>query len=122
MHFRFRNNLVQVIRTTYDTASKKPRTEIVGRLRRGDTAPDAELLAACTPEEVEEVRRWIAGSMKAHSVAAEHAARSLVEQMARANEWFASTPDKASARVLAGEVQQQWVKLRNQLHREGLLD
>lgn len=122
MHFRFRNNLVQVIRTTYDPASKKPRTEIVGRLRRGDTAPDAELLRACTPEEVEEVRRWIAGSMKAHSVAAEHAARSLVEQMARAHEWFASTPDKESARVLACEVQQQWVKLRNQLHRDGLLD
>lgn len=122
MHFRFRNNLVQVIRTTYDPASKKPRTEIVGRLRRGDTAPNAELLAVCTPEEVEEVRRWIAGSMKAHSVAAEHAARSLVEQMARAKEWFASAPDKESARVLACEVQQQWVKLRNQLHRDGLLD
>ena len=32
MHFRYRNNLIQVIRTTYDAAKKKPRTEIVGRL------------------------------------------------------------------------------------------
>jgi hypothetical protein len=122
MHFRLRNNLVQVIRTTYDPASKKPRTEIVGRLRRGDTEPDADLLATCTPDEVEEVRRWIASSMKAHAVAAEHAARSLAEQMARANEWFASAPDKEAARLLASDVQQQWVKLRHQFHRDGLLD
>jgi hypothetical protein len=122
MHFRHRNNLVQVIRTTYDPATKKPHTEIVGRLRRGDTAPDAELLAGCTPDEVEEVRRWIASSMKAHAVAAEHAARTLADQLSKASEWFTSTDDLDSARLLAGEAQQQWVKLRNQLRRAGLLD
>lgn len=122
MHFRFRNNLVQVIRTTYDPATKKPRTEIVGRLRRGETVPGAELIAACTSAEADEVRRWVASHMKADAVAAEHAARSLAEQMAKATEWFTSTKDEDSARLLAADLLQQWVKLRKQLHRDGLLD
>jgi hypothetical protein len=122
MHFRYRNNLIQVIRTIYDPATKKPRTEIVGRLRRGDLEPGAELLAACTPAEADEVRRWIASHMKADAVAAEHAARSLAEQMAKATEWFASTKDQDSARVLAADLMQQWMKLRAQLRRDGLLD
>lgn len=122
MHFRFRNNLIQVIRTTYDPATKKPRTEIVGRLQRNDPKPEAELLAACTPSEVEEVERWIASHLKAHAVAAEHAARTLAEQCVKAGEWFASTSDTESARLLAAEVQQQWALLRNQLRRSGLLD
>ena len=122
MHFRLRNNIVQVIRTTYDPATKKPRAEIVGRLRRGDVVPGADLLAACTPAEVEEVQRWIASHLKAQAVTAEHAARTLSEQLNRAGEWFASTDDLDTARLLAVEVQQQWMKLRNQFRRGGLLD
>jgi len=30
MHFRLRSNVIQIVRTTYDAAAKKPRTEIVG--------------------------------------------------------------------------------------------
>ena len=122
MHFRLRNNIVQVIRTTYDPASKKPRAEIVGRLDRTDPEPGPELLAACTPAEAEEVRRWVAGHMRAHAIAAEHAARTLVQQFAEAARWFATTQDLESARALAADMQQQWVKLRNQLRRGGLLD
>ena len=122
MHFRFRNNIVQVVRTTYDPVTKKPRAEIVGRLQRVDPQPGPDLLAACTPTEVEEVRRWIASQMKTNAVAAEHAARTLVEQLARAGEWFSSTDDVDSSRLIAAEVQQQWVRLRNQLRRGGLLE
>ena len=122
MHFRIRNNIVQVIRTTYDPASKKPRAEIVGRLERSDPEPGPELLAACTPAEAEEVRRWIAAHTRAHAVAAEHAARTLGEQFSKAASWFATTEDLDAARVLAADLQQQWVKLRNQLRRSGLLD
>lgn len=122
MHFRIRNNIVQVIRTTYDAATKKPRAQIVGRLNR--TRPEAgpELLAACTPAEAEEVQRWIAGHSKAHAVATEHAARTLAEQCALAAQWLASTDDLDSARSIAADAQQQWVKLRNQLRRRGILD
>jgi hypothetical protein len=122
MHFRIRNNVVQVIRTTYDSTTKKARTEIVGRLQRADLEPGHDLLEACTSAEVEEVKRWIDSHMKAHAVAAEHAARTLADQTAKAAAWFASTDDLESARVLAAEVQQQWVKLRNQFRRSGLLD
>lgn len=122
MHFRLRNHIVQVIRTTYDPATKKPRTEIVGRFQRSDPEPGADLLAACTPDEIEEVRRFIASQMKARTVAAEHAAWTLADQCARAAEWFAATPDLDAAGLLAADLQQQWVQLRNVLRRRGLLD
>ena len=122
VHFRYRKNVVQVVRTTYDPATKKPRAEIVGRFLRSDVKPDAESLAGCTPAEVEEVHRWIAGNMKANSVAIEHAARSLSEQIAKAAEWFDTTDDMDSARLLATEVLQQWAQLRSGLRRRGLLD
>jgi hypothetical protein len=122
MHFRFRKNIVQVVRTTYDPATKKPRAEIVGRFLRSDAEPAAEALAECTPAEVEEVQRWIASNMKANAVAVEHAARSLSGQIGKAAEWFGTTDDLDSARLLAVEVLQQWAQLRSQLRRRGLLD
>lgn len=122
MHFRRRSHIVQVIRTTYDPALKKPRTEIVGRLQRTDTEPGPDLVAACTPSELDEVRRWIASQMKAHAVVTEHAAWTLGEQCSRAAEWFSATPDLDAARTLAADVQQQWALLRNAMRRRGLLD
>ncbi|MBI3156024.1 MAG: hypothetical protein HYZ20_11495 [Burkholderiales bacterium] len=122
IHFRFRNNLIQVIRTTYDPATKGPRTEIVGRLSRGEPVLGEDLRAACSAAEIAEVQSWIASSLRARAVAAEHAARTLPEQMERAGEWFASTPDRDSARVVAVEVQRQWARLRNQMRREGLTE
>ena len=122
MHFRFRNNLVQVIRTTYDAATKKPRTEIVGRLSRSAPELGADLRAACTAAEIAEVESWIANNLRARGVAAEHAARTLAEQIDRAAEWFATTPDHDGARLLAAEVQQQWARLRGQLRRAGLIE
>jgi hypothetical protein len=122
MHFRYRKNIVQVVRTTYDPATKKPRSEIVGRFSRSDEKPAPEALAECTPAEVEEVHRWIAGNMKANSVGIEHAARSLSGQIAKAAEWFETTDDMDSARLLAMEVLQPWARLRSQFRRRGLLD
>jgi len=122
MHFRFRKNIVQVVRTTYDPATKRPRTEIVGRLLRSDPKADPELMLACTPAEVEEVHRWIGSHMKTEAVAAEHAARSLAGQMAKAGDWFAATDDLDAARILAAELHQQWSKLRSQLRRRRLLE
>ncbi len=122
MHFRFRKNIVQVVRTSYDPATKRPRTEIVGRLSRSDPKADPDLLSACSPAEVDEVQRWIGSHMKAEAVAVEHAARSLAGEIARAAEWFATTDDLDSARLLASELHQQWSKLRSQLRRRSLLD
>jgi hypothetical protein len=122
MHFRIRNNIIQIVRTTYDSVLKKPRTEIVGRLDRAAPEVGPELLASCTPAEVDEVRRWIGSHMRAHAVAAEHAARTLGEQMSKAAEWFSVTTDGESARLVASQAQQNWVVLRNQLRRRGWIE
>lgn len=122
MHFRFRNNLVQVIRTTYDPATKKPRSEIVGRLARSEPEVGDDLRGACTAAELAEIEAWIANNMRARAVAAEHAARTLAEQIDRAAEWFASTSDRDGARQVAAELQQPWARMRSQLRRGGLVD
>lgn len=122
MHFRLRHNVVQVIRTTYDPSTKKPRTEIVGRLARHEPAVGDDLRRTCSTAEIEEVEAWIANSLRADAVASEHAARTLAEQMERSGEWFAASPAHPGAQQLAAEVQQQWVRLRNRLRRHGLIE
>ena len=36
MHFRERNQIVQIIRTKYDAATKKGKNEIVGRMNKAN--------------------------------------------------------------------------------------
>ena len=59
MHFRERNQVVQIIRTKYDAATKKGKNEIVGRLTKANPKISDELKAALTPEERKEVAAWI---------------------------------------------------------------
>ena len=55
MHFRERNQIVQIIRTKYDAAEKKGKNEIVGRLQKANPKLTDELTAALTKEERKEV-------------------------------------------------------------------
>ena len=51
MHFRERNQIVQIIRTKYDAVSKKGKNEIVGRLVKANPQLTDELTAALTKDE-----------------------------------------------------------------------
>ena len=61
MHFRERDQVVQIIRTKYDAALKKGKNEIVGRLAKANPKISDELAAALTKEERKEVAAWIEG-------------------------------------------------------------
>lgn len=121
MHFRERNQIVQVIRTKYDAAEKKGKNEIVGRLRRANPKLTDELAAALSKEERKEVASWIEGYATVAGLKREIAARTLHEQLALAQEWFAEQKGD-QARLLAASLVPAWVRLRGTLKKNGLVD
>jgi hypothetical protein len=121
MHFRERGHIVQLIRTTYDAASKKGKNEIVGRLVKANIQVSKELEAALKPEERKELEVWIAGHATVVRLKRELAVRTLPEQLALAEEWFADQKGD-DARVMAAAVIPAWIRFRAGLKRNGLVE
>jgi hypothetical protein len=59
VHFRIRAKAIQVIRTAYDSASKRATSRVLGRIERDTLEPTKALKSACTTEERREVAAWI---------------------------------------------------------------
>lgn len=121
MHFRLRKKGIQVIRTRYDAASKRAKSEIVGRIPKASLEIPESLAKGCTPAELDEVTSWIEGYSDLSKLKQELAAKSLPEQFALASEWFAQSEGER-ARGVAMAIQQGWVSLRAQLKKRQLLD
>ena len=121
MHFRERGHAVQIIRTVYDSETKKGKNEIVGRLTKTNPQLTPELKAALKPEERKEVTAWIEGFANTTQLKRELAVRTLPEQLALAEEWFKDHKDD-DARLLAATVARSWVRLRTSLKRNGLAE
>jgi hypothetical protein len=121
MHFRERNQIVQIIRTKYDAASKKGKNEIVGRLPKANPKLSDELVAALTKEERKEVAAWIEGYATVGRLKRELAVRTLNEQLTLAQEWFADQKSE-EARFLAASLIPAWQRLRSTLKKSGLVE
>jgi hypothetical protein len=121
MHFRERGQIVQIIRTSYDAASKRGKNEIVGRLAKSNPKVSDELKAALSAEEFTEVTAWIGGRASLDRLKREFAVRNLPEQLALAEAWFADKKGD-DARVLAASLVPAWVHLRGVLKRNGLVE
>jgi len=121
MHFRERNQIVQIIRTKYDAAEKKGKNEIVGRMQKANPKLTDELTAALTKEERKEVVAWIESYATTARLKRELAVRTLHEQLALAQEWF--TEQKGDeARLLAASLMPAWARLRGTLRKNGLVE
>jgi len=59
MQFRERRRVIQVIRTVYDPAIKRGKSEVVGRLAQDAPVIDDELRQSCTAEELCEVEEFL---------------------------------------------------------------
>jgi hypothetical protein len=121
MHFRERNQIVQIIRTKYDAAQKKGKNEIVGRLQKANPKLTEELTATLTKEERKEVAAWIEGYATVSRLKREFAARTLHEQLTLAHEWFAEQKGD-EARLLAASLVPAWARLRATLRKSGLIE
>jgi hypothetical protein len=118
MHFRDRNQIVQIIRTKYDAATKKGKNEIVGRLSKANPKVSEELKEALTPEERKEVAAWITDHASVERLKQELAVRTLHEHMTLAEAWFADKKGD-EARTLAASLVPAWTRLRSVLKKGG---
>ena len=121
MHFRDRGAVVHIIRNTRDSHSKKAKNEIVGRLIKANPQVSETLKAALSSDERKELAIWIAGHTTQERLKRELAVRTLPEQLALAEEWFANQKGD-NARVLAAALASAWVHLRVVLKRNGLIE
>jgi hypothetical protein len=121
MHFRERGQIVQIIRTSYDKGSKKGKNEIVGRLAKANPQISEALESALTSKERHELETWIGGHATTERLKRELAVRTLPEQLALAEQWFAEQKGD-DARVLAATLIPAWAQLRVALRRNGLVE
>ena len=121
MHFRLRRNVVQLIRTLYDPATKKPKALVVGNmpLRQPELSP--ELKRKLTEAEIAEAEAWIDVQHRMNSLKEEFAALTLPESIALAQRWFSRNADSPAAAAVIPQLLPALQSLRKMLRNKGLL-
>jgi len=121
MHFRVRKNVIQLVRTTYDGSTKKPRAAVVGRMPLDNPALTAELTARLSEAEIAETQTWIGSQHRVAVAREELAALTLAETLELANRWYLRNGDAAVASAAAAQLLPQWQALRKTLKNKGFL-
>ena len=121
MHFRLRKNVVQLVRTSYNPDTKKPKTEVVGRMQLKQPKLSTELKKKLTKEEIAEAREWIDGQYRVTSLKEELAALTLEESITAANNWLSRNEGNPAATAIALQLLPAFKALRKTLRGKGLL-
>ena len=121
MHFRLRKNVVQLVRTSYNPVTKKPRTVVVGRMLLKQPKVSPELRSKLTEDEIVEAEEWIEGQFRMNSLKEELAALTLPESISAANRWFSRNADNPAATAIALQLLPAFKTLRKMLRGKGLL-
>ena len=122
MHFRTRNKIIQVIRTTYDANSKKGKNEIVGRMPAANPQINDAMIESLSASELQEVEQWLEGQARLNSMQYELAAKTLNETISKATNWFAATSNKEEARTVYAGINQAMRGLKKAVTQAGLLE
>ena len=117
MHFRNRNRVIQVIRTTYDPATKKPKVQLLGTVNKANPEISDELRLTCKPRELLELKAYLQNQHQLGRMELEMAARTLVIQIQKAAEWFDTAMVNTENEVLAADINRQFPLLRQKLQR-----
>lgn len=117
MHFRLRNRVIQVIRTTYDATTKKPKAQVLGTLSKLNPEIGDELRLSCKPDELVEIKAYIKNQHALNRLQLEMAARTLISQLEKAAEWFDTAASTTENEVLAAEISRQLPLLRKKMQR-----
>jgi len=120
MHFRFRGNNIQVVKSIKTEPGGKAVATPMGSINRATLAISDKLRSSCTPAELEEIETWVKRYQAIDGIKRQHAALTLPEQMAAAAEWLEqASPEEA--RQIADDIMTTSVTLRRVLNRRGLL-
>ena len=117
MHFRNRNRVIQVIRTTYYPATKKPKVQLLGTVNKANPEISDELRLTCKPRELLELKAYLQNQHQLGRMELEMAARTLVIQIQKAAEWFDTAMVNTENEVLAADINRQFPLLRQKLQR-----
>ena len=120
MHFRFRGNNIQVVRSQTDTASGKAKSVPVGSINRLTLAISDKLRENCSREELKEIEAWVKRYQIVDGLKRQYAALTLPEQIAAARQWFESAKLE-DARLLTDDILTAMAQLRRTLNRRELL-
>lgn len=120
MHFRFRGNNIQVVKTQPDPETGKAKSIPFGSINRATLAISDKLRSNCSAEELQEIEGWVKRYQVVDRLKRQHAAMTLPEQMSAASDWLdqASTEE---ARPVADDILATMALLRRVLNRRGLL-
>jgi hypothetical protein len=120
MHFRFRGNNVQIVKSQPDPATGKAKSVPVGSINRSNMAISDKLRSSCSPVEIKRIEDWVARYQVVDRLKTNHAALTLPEQIASATEWF-ETANPAEARELADDILTAMRMLRSVLQRREIV-
>ncbi|MGR8936052.1 MAG: hypothetical protein ACU837_16990 [Gammaproteobacteria bacterium] len=121
MHFRTRKNVVQLVRTIYDQANKKPKAVVVGSIPLDNPVISDELRKKLTGEEIAAAETWINYYHRAALLRDELAALTLAETLRSANRWFARQGESEQACIAVAEMLPELQALRKTLKSSHLL-
>lgn len=120
MHFRFRGNSIQIVRSQPDPKTGKARSIPLGSINRASLVVSDKLRANCSAGELQEIESWVKGYQSTVDLKSKHAALTLPEQIGAAIGWFEKAkPDEA--RQVVEDIVATWTLLRAVLHKQGLL-
>jgi len=88
MHFRFRGNSIQVIRSQIDAESGKAKSVPIGSINRATLGITDNLRGNCSPEELREIEAWVGRYQAVDDLKRKHAALTLPEQLGAAALWL----------------------------------
>ena len=120
MHFRFRGNNIQVVRSQPDHVTGKAKSVPLGSINRATLAISDRLRQNCSADELAEIEAWVKRYQAVDDMKRQHAAVTLPEQMAAATQWF-ETANPTEAREVADDILTATTVLRRMLNRRGLL-
>jgi hypothetical protein len=121
VHFRIRQHVVQLIRTSYDPATKKPKATVLGRMPLRNPALTPELRAALTPAEIKEAEAWLQRRGRLELLREEFAALGLPEELLRAANWFRTNADSPAAQAAAADLLPALYQLRQAIKELGVV-
>ncbi len=120
MHFRFRGNSIQVVKSKPDDRTGKAKSVPIGSINRATLAMSDKLRGNCSSAELKEIEAWVKRYQAVDKLKLRHSALTLPEQLSAAARWF----EKASveeARQVAEDTLAATAELRRVLNRRGLL-
>jgi hypothetical protein len=120
MHFRFRGNNIQVVKSQTSPENGKAKSVPLGSINRATLAISDKLRSRCSSQELKEIEEWVRRYRTVDDLKQKYAALTLPEQMAAATQWFAqATPEEAHQ--VADDILATTAMLRRVLHRRGLI-